>query len=378
MVALCDSAHTSFRLFHRTFSTRGDLLATLPHPLLGEDGGKRFPSRGQTRDPPSSSEPLSFAGGRAAHQSSAIISRGGTFKNISMYHIGKLAIRLLYRRAPSIHLLLGPLEYIRSVCYNTAMALQDLVLDALSGDTQTVTETHTALGNLRGETAAGVLLHEGQSALSRMQDLRDREFHFQASLVASMFLSWGRSDRRGRWSLSEKARSPMLVGSVLFARSADYLQTGSEEERQDILRFVKQSLDNHFLETMLRDPSDQIARIEEVWGEDTVSLLARFGKVKDSTAKRWVGGASPASAAGEIRRTAEILYHLQSSAGISGKEARLWMEEPLEGGPTALACIEAGNSPRITGQEIELDPLTQKLESEGIYAFSWVSRDMAR
>lgn len=269
------------------------------------------------------------------------------------------------------------LEYKTEICYNIRMAIQDLVLDALAGSEESTDDRQTALGNLQAETAAGALLHDGRQALHRMQELRGQEFHFEASLVASMFLSWGRRDRRGRWSVSEKARSPSLVGSVLFARASDYLQSGSEEEREELLRFCKQALDNHFLETMMRDSSEQISEIQDVWGEDTVQLLARFGSVKENTAKRWISGASPASAAWEIKRTAEVLYHLRSSAGISGEEARRWMEEPFEG-VSPLSCIEQNDAPRIAGGEIKLDPLTEKLHQEGIYAFSWLSRDMAR
>lgn len=254
------------------------------------------------------------------------------------------------------------------------MTLEDLVTDALAPTVAEEKETGGSAGvcqTLHREGSSGSLLHEGEALLSQMQEAEGEEFHFLSCQLAALFLAFARSEYANPYSLADQARSPKLLGAEIFARAADQMHLGGD--RGEILAFARQALDNHYLQHFFADPAEHIVFIEEIWGDETVEKLARLGGVQKGTARNWMKGSSPASAAHSLRRTVDVLYHLRSSLGIEGEAAREWMETPLPEGPTPfdVICNREQSSWNRRSGEVKLDPLTRKLESEGIRAFSW-------
>lgn len=255
------------------------------------------------------------------------------------------------------------------------MTLEDLVTDALVPESREESASNisaeSVLESFHAAVNSGTLLHGGEGTLSRMGSAEGSEFHQQTALLAASFLAFARSEYRQPYSLQEQARSARLVGAELFSRAAEYLHTG--EGREDILRFTRQALDNHYLEFFFSDSAEHISYLEGFWGQETAERLARLGGVQKSTARNWMRGSSPASAVHTIKRTVEVLYHLRSSLGIEGDEAREWMDAPLPSGetPFEVICSRATSSWNIRNGNVQHDPLTEQLEKLGILAFSW-------
>lgn len=252
------------------------------------------------------------------------------------------------------------------------MAIQDLVLDALGKDAPEERVPKNALDTLHGNITPGQLLHGAKEVERGLSNLEGREFHYQVSLLASSFLALGRQyNDRYHWNVESNSSSLDLLGAEIFSRSADYLQSG--EGREELLAFIHQAIDNHYLKNILSSSDERIALLQDVWREETVRRLAELGSVQMPTAKRWMAGAHPASAVGEIKKASDIIFHLRSSTKRSNEEIAEWFDRPLQDGQTPFQHVRLGSKSTCRMGEVALDPLTRELESIGVVAFSWAA-----